>query len=152
MRIITQNVLKASVCINGEVYSEIGSGYLLLVSFTNGDDRLTCDKMIQKLIKLRVFPDENMKTNLSILDVKGSFLSISQFTLYANLVGSNRPSFITYCMNPKEASELYDYFNENLKKMSGLSVKTGIFGADMKVSLVNDGPFTILLDSKELFK
>ncbi len=152
MRIVTQNVLNASVSIDGKVYSEISNGYLLLVSFTNGDDRIICDRMIDKLIKLRVFPDENMKTNLSIKDINGSFLSVSQFTLYANLVGANRPSFITNCLNPKDANELYNYFNDTLRKMSGLVVKTGVFGADMKVSLVNDGPFTILLDSKELFK
>jgi len=125
---------------------------LLLVSFTNGDNKEIIDKMIHKLINLRVFPDENMKTNLSIQDIGGSFLSVSQFTLYADCIGGNRPSFIKNCLNPQEATKLYDYFNEELAKTSGLVVKTGIFGADMKVNLINDGPFTIMLDSKELFK
>lgn len=149
MKIVCQNVSSASVTINNEIYSEIERGYLLLVSFTNGDDRLTCNKMIEKLIKMRVFPDDNGKTNLSILDISGSILSVSQFTLYADIKKGNRPSFVNNCLNPKDASELYDYFNSELKKY--LPVKTGIFGADMKVNLVNDGPFTIILDSKELF-
>jgi D-tyrosyl-tRNA(Tyr) deacylase len=152
MRIITQNVQYASVTIDGKVYSEIKDGYLLLVSFTNGDDRLICDKMIKKLINLRVFPDSNGKTNLSIKDINGSFLSISQFTLYADCKEGNRPSFINECLKHDEASALYDYFNVALKNESGLVVKTGVFGADMKVALLNDGPFTIILDSKELFK
>jgi len=152
MRIITQNVQYASVTINGKVYSAIKNGYLLLVSFTNHDDRLICDKMIKKLTNLRVFPDSNGKTNLSIKDINGCFLSVPQFTLYADCSEGNRPSFINNCLNPKDASILFDYFNETLKNLSGLIVKTGVFGADMKVSLLNDGPFTIILDSKELFK
>jgi len=151
MRIISQNVLQASVTIDNKLYSKIDSGYLLLVSFTNGDNREICDKMAQKLMNMRVFPDENMKTNLSIKDINGSILSVSQFTLYADCHKGNRPSFINRCLNPNDANELYIYFN-NVLKDYGIVVETGVFGADMKVELVNDGPFTILLDSEELFK
>lgn len=151
MRIVTQNVLEANVEIEGKIYSKINKGYLLLVSFTNGDNELICDKMANKLSNLRVFEDENGKTNLSIRDIDGEILSVSQFTLYADCQKGNRPSFINYCLNPTEASKLYDYFNNLLLKM-GFVVKTGVFGADMKVGLINNGPFTVILDSKELFK
>lgn len=151
MRIISQNVNEASVTIGGKLYSKINKGYLLLVSFTNGDNKDICDKVIHKLINLRVFPDDNGKTNLSIKDVNGEILSVSQFTLYADISKGNRPSFIDKCLNPKEASELYDYFNTTLSN-EGFVLKTGVFGADMQVSLINDGPFTIILDSKDLIK
>lgn len=151
MRIITQNVDEAYVKISGEIYSEIKKGYMILVSFTNSDTEEICDKMAQKLINLRVFPDSEGKTNLSIKDIDGSILSVSQFTLYADCHKGNRPSFVINCLNPKEATRLYDYFNNALKNL-GMNVKTGVFGADMKVGLVNDGPFTMILDSKELFK
>lgn len=151
MRIIAQNVDEAYVKISGEIYSEIKKGYMILVSFTNGDTEEICDKMAQKLVNLRVFPDSEGKTNLSIKDIDGSILSVSQFTLYADCHKGNRPSFVINCLNPKEATKLYDYFNSALKNL-GMNVKTGVFGADMKVGLVNDGPFTMILDSKELFK
>jgi D-aminoacyl-tRNA deacylase len=151
MRIIAQNVTQASVKIDDKLYSEIGPGYLILVSFTNGDNEEICDKIAKKLINLRVFPDETGKTNLSIKDIGGSILSVSQFTLYADIKNGNRPSFINNCLNPKQATLLYDYFNDLLKTY-GLVIKTGVFGADMKVSLINDGPFTTILDSEELFK
>ena len=106
------------------------------------------DKMIKKIVNLRVFEDDNEKMNLSILDIGGSILSISQFTLYANSKKGNRPSFIE-AMNPEEASKLYDIFNQKLSEI--LHVETGIFGADMKVEIYNDGPVTIMLDSEELF-
>ena len=105
--------------------------------------------MIKKIINLRVFTDENDKMNLSILDTKGSVLSISQFTLYADTTKGNRPSFIN-ALNPTEASKLYDIFNEKLSEF--VHVETGVFGADMKVEIYNDGPVTIILDSRELFK
>ncbi len=151
MKIVAQNVLEAYVKIDGKIYSSIGQGYMILVSFTNGDTKEICEKMANKLVNLRVFPDENNKTNLSIKDINGSILSISQFTLYADCHKGNRPSFILNCLNPAEATKLYDYFNDVLKQL-GIDVKTGIFGADMKVGLINDGPFTTILDSKELFK
>ncbi len=105
--------------------------------------------MANKLLSLRLFDDENGKTNLSLKDVNGEILSISQFTLYASVKDGRRPSFVN-ALNPKEASELYDYFNQCLKDV-GYKVETGIFGAMMKIDLVNDGPFTTILDSKELF-
>lgn len=151
MKIVAQNVLEAYVKIDGKIYSSIGQGYMILISFTNGDTKEICEKMANKLVNLRVFPDENNKTNLSIKDINGSILSISQFTLYADCHKGNRPSFILNCLNPAEATKLYDYFNDVLKQL-GIDVKTGIFGADMKVGLINDGPFTTILDSKELFK
>lgn len=149
MRIIVQNVIKASVTIDNEIYSSIGKGYLLLVSFTHDDNKEIIDKLIHKLINLRVFVDENGKTNLSLKDVNGSILSVSQFTLYADIRHGNRPSFVNYCLNSKDAKELYEYFNKQLK-FNNIDVKEGVFGADMKVELINDGPFTIIMDSKEL--
>ena len=151
MRIVTQNVINASVEINDQIYSKIDKGFLLLVSFTNGDNKEIVDKMAKKLVNLRVFQDENGKTNLSILDIAGSILSVSQFTLYADCQKGNRPSFINKCLNPDDASKLYDYFNEIIRSYH-VDLKTGIFGADMKVNLINDGPFTIILDSEELIK
>ena len=103
MRIIVQNVIKASVTIDNEIYSSIGKGYLLLVSFTHDDNKEIIDKLIHKLINLRVFVDENGKTNLSLKDVNGSILSVSQFTLYADIRHGNRPSFVNYCLNSKDA-------------------------------------------------
>lgn len=150
MRVLVQLVSKASVTIDNKVYSSIGKGYLLLVGFTEGDNVETMTKMADKIMKLRVFPDENGKTNKSIFDVGGEVLSVSQFTLYASLLEGNRPSFIE-AMRPEKASVLYKLWN-NLLLERFKSVKTGVFGADMKVDLINDGPFTLWLDSKELFK
>ena len=148
MKIVLQEVLKASVTIDGAIFSKIDKGYLLLASFTNGDNEEICSKMATKVSKLRIFMDENGKTNLSLTDVKGEILSVSQFTIYANLKSGNRPSY-TDCMGPDEATKLYDYFNKTLIDL-GFSVKTGVFGADMKVELINDGPYTLVIDSKEL--
>lgn len=150
MKIVCQNVVNSSLFIDNKEYSSINKGYLLLVSFTNGDNHELVEKMAKKLINMRVFQDSEGKTNLSILDVKGEILSVSQFTLYADLEKGNRPSFVNYCLNPKDASELYDYFNHELEKYN-VNVKTGVFGEDMQIHLINDGPFTIILDSKELF-
>ena len=149
MKIVLQVVSKASVEIDKKVIAQIDKGYLLLVSFTEGDTFELCDKMINKILKLRVFLDENGKTNLSLADVNGAILSVSQFTLYASLNKGNRPSYVN-CMHPDEATKLYDYFNKKLKETSYF-IQTGEFGADMKVSLINDGPYTLVLDSKELF-
>lgn len=148
MKIVLQIVQNASVEIEGNIVSKIDKGYLLLVSFTQGDNHEINVKMAQKVAKLRIFPDENGKTNLSIFDVNGTVLSVSQFTLYANLVKGNRPSYIE-SLRGEESSLLYQDFNNELRK-NGLDVKEGVFGADMKVKLVNDGPYTLVLDSKEL--
>lgn len=150
MKIILQNVVDASCNIEGKIYSKIDKGYLLLVSFTNGDNFEKCEGLARKIAKLRVFQDENGKTNLSIFDVGGEILSISQFTIYGDLKGGNRPSF-TNCLNYNEAKDLYLKFNECLRQ-EGLNVYEGIFGADMKITFTNDGPFTLILDSEELLK
>jgi D-aminoacyl-tRNA deacylase len=150
VRVLVQLVKQASVTIDEKLYSSIGRGYLLFVGFTDGDNVETMTKMADKILKLRVFPDENGKTNLSISAIDGEVLSVSQFTLYASLLEGNRPSFIE-AMRPEKASVLYKLWN-NLLSERFKSVKTGVFGADMKVGLVNDGPFTLWLDSKELFK
>ena len=149
MRVVVQRSKKSKVTINGKVNGSIDHGYVLLVGFTQGDNEIILDKMIDKIIHLRVFEDENEKMNLSILDTGGSILSISQFTLYANAKDGRRPSF-TEALNPSEASKLYDIFNEKLSKF--IHVETGIFGSDMKVEIYNDGPVTIILDSEYLFK
>ena len=149
MRIVLTTVDEANVKINHKTVGEISKGFLLLVGFTFGDNREIVDKMVDKFLNLRVFPDENGKINLSLSDVHGSILSVSQFTLYANAKGSRRPGF-TDALSPKEAEELYDYFNAQIEAKYG-RLATGVFGADMKVSSINDGPFTLILDSKELF-
>ena len=148
MRVLVQRSKNSKVTINGKVNGEIEHGFVLLVGFTNGDDETVIDKMINKIVNLRIFEDENEKMNLSILDTKGSILSISQFTLYANCKEGRRPSF-TNALNPIDASKLYDIFNDKLR--SQIHTETGIFGADMKVEIYNDGPVTIMLDSDELF-
>lgn len=149
MKVVLQRSKASKVTIDGKIHGKINHGYVALVSFTDGDNAEIIDKMIKKIINLRVFEDENEKMNLSILDTKGSILSISQFTLYADATKGNRPSFIN-AMKPDEATKLYDLFNEKLSEF--LKVETGIFGADMKVEIYNDGPVTIILDSKEIFK
>ncbi len=149
MRVLVQEVLSASVTIDGVVHSSIGRGFLLFVGFKEGDDEATLAKMADKVSKLRIFPDENGKTNRSIHDVGGEILSVSQFTLYASAKEGNRPSFVA-AMRPERSQPLFAIWNSLLSERIR-SVKTGVFGADMKVALVNDGPFTILLDSEELF-
>lgn len=149
MRIIVQNVTRASCEVNQKIVGSISRGFCLFVGFTSGDNQEVVTKMANKLLSLRLFDDENGKTNLSLKDVNGEILSISQFTLYASVKDGRRPSFVN-ALNPKEASELYDYFNQCLKD-AGYKVETGIFGAMMKIDLINDGPFTTILDSKELF-
>ena len=150
MRVILTTVLEASVEINNKTVGKITRGYLLLVGFTDGDNRETVDKMVDKILSLRVFPDEHGQINISLQEVNGSILSVSQFTLYANATKGRRPSFVD-ALRPGEAEPLYEYFNEQLELKHG-KVSTGVFGADMKVSSINDGPFTLLLDSKELFQ
>lgn len=149
MRIIVQRVKQASVTTNGEKISEIGKGFLLLVGLTPGDTPELASKMAQKVSKLRIFEDENGKTNLDLASSGGSILSISQFTLYGSVKEGNRPSFVN-AMRSEEAKGLYQYFYNELGKQVP-SLQNGVFGADMKVELLNDGPFTLILDSKELF-
>ena len=150
MRIVLTTVLNASVEIEGQIVGRIDRGFCLLVGFTHTDNKEIVDKMIDKMLSLRVFMDDKGLTNLSIYDVGGQILSVSQFTLYTDLAKGRRPSFIN-AMKPDEAKELYAYFNEQVKAKYG-AVETGVFGADMKVSSVNDGPFTIILDSEEIIK
>ena len=150
MRIVLTTVLEAKVTIDNKVVGQIGRGYCLLVGFTHDDNQEVVNKMVDKMLSLRVFTDEKGLTNLSLYDVKGEILSVSQFTLYADVTGGRRPSFAN-AMKPNEAKELYEYFNSQIKEKYG-AVQTGEFGADMKVSSVNDGPFTVILDSKEIIK
>ncbi len=150
MRVILQRSKKSNVEIDGKINGEIDYGYVILVGFGNDDDTVVIDKMIDKIVNLRIFEDENEKMNLSLMDVKGSILSISQFTLYADTTNGRRPSF-TNALEPKKASEFYDIFNEKLKSLS-INVQMGIFGADMKVNITNDGPVTIYLDSEYVLK
>ena len=149
MRLVVQKVSQSSVKIEGEIVGAIDKGYMVLVGITNGDDELLVEKMVDKLVNLRIFEDENDKLNLSLLDVGGSVLSISQFTLYANCKKGRRPSFID-AAKPDISSPLYDFFNKKLEE-KGSNVERGVFGAMMEVSLINDGPVTIILDSNELF-
>ena len=150
MRILVQRVKNASVTIDGQLFSQIKQGYLLLVGFSNSDDENIVELMTQKLSNLRICDDSDGKMNLSIIDTKGELLSVSQFTLYADASKGRRPSFIEAC-NPERAVQLYDYFNDNLRK-SGLKVETGKFRAEMDVQLVNSGPITIMLDSDIIIK
>ena len=149
MKIVLQRVLEASVEVEDRVVGEIGKGYLMLLGVSGEDTEEIADKMIEKISKLRLFDDSDGKTNLSIAQIDGEVLVVSQFTLYADCRKGNRPSF-TNAGKPDMANSLYEYV---LGKCEGIFKKTqhGIFGADMKVSLVNDGPFTVVLDSDELF-
>lgn len=144
MRVVVQRVKNASCVIDGNLYSQIDTGYLLLVGFTHTDTLKEVKYLAKKIANLRVFEDENGKMNLSLKAVNGKILSISQFTLYADTKDGNRPAFVK-AMNPVEASKLYDLFNEELRTYD-IEVLTGQFGADMKINLLNDGPVTIIYD------
>ena len=148
MRFVIQRVAHASVRVDGQVIGKIGKGFLVLIGVAEEDTKEIADKMVDKICKLRIFQDENGKTNLSLADVGGQILVVSQFTLYADCKKGNRPSF-TKAGKPEFANELYEYI---LKKCSEEipNVAHGIFGAHMEVSLINDGPFTIILDSDEI--
>lgn len=148
MKIVLQRVLNAAVTIDGETVGEIGKGYLLLLGVSDDDTVSVADKMIEKIAKLRIFEDEDGKTNLNADAVGSEVLVVSQFTLYADCKKGNRPSFVK-AGSPKTAEEIYEYI---LTRCEQLFKKTqcGRFGADMKVSLVNDGPFTLVLDSDEI--
>ena len=148
MRLVIQRVSNASCKVEGKITGEINNGFMILVGFNNDDTKQVVEKLANKVSKLRIFDDENGKINKSIFDVGGKILSISQFTLYADCKGGNRPSF-SDAMRGEDSIELYKYFNECLRKLN-LEVQEGIFGADMKISLLNDGPVTIILDSEKL--
>ncbi len=150
MKVVLTTVKKAKVEINAKTVGAINRGFLLLVGFTDGDDKEIVLKMAKKILALRVFPDEKGLINLSLEDVNGDILSVSQFTLYADAEKGRRPSFIN-ALKPAQAEPLYEYFNEVLSSEFGREISTGIFGADMLVTSENDGPFTLILDSKELF-
>lgn len=148
MRFVIQRVSEARVEVNNIVVGEIGKGFLVFIGINNDDNKEIADKMIKKLINMRIFEDAEGKTNLSLDTVDGGLLLISQFTLYADCKKGNRPSFV-YAGKPELANELYEYIIMECKKQCE-QVETGEFGADMKIALVNEGPFTIILDSKEL--
>lgn len=144
MKFVIQRVTNASVEIEGNVHGQIDRGFMVLIGVGKDDTKEIADKYIKKMLGLRIFEDENGKTNLSMADVEGQLLLISQFTLYANCKKGNRPSFID-AGDPTKAEELYEYIIEQCRDVVPV-VETGVFGAEMKVSLVNDGPFTIILD------
>jgi len=146
MKIVVQRSKNASVVVDGNLVGSIDNGLTLLVGFTDGDTEDTIDMMINKVINLRIFDDENGVMNKSLLDVGGKILSISQFTLYADTRKGRRPSYIK-ALKAEYATKLYDLFNDKLRDL-GIVVETGIFGADMKVTLTNDGPVTILMESE----
>ena len=148
MKFVIQRVTHADVVVDGNELGRIDKGLMVLIGVSKEDDRAIADKMVDKMIKLRIFEDENGKTNLSLDDVGGELLLISQFTLYANCKKGNRPSFID-AGAPDEANALYEYIIERCKERVNV-VERGEFVADMKVSLLNDGPFTIVLDSSEI--
>lgn len=144
MKLVIQRVKHAKVEVENEIVGKIGQGFLVLLGVGPEDTKEIADYLVQKLIKLRVFEDENGKMNLSLKDINGELLIVSQFTLYADCTGGNRPSF-TLAAKPDKANELYEYFISECKKEK-VKVEHGIFGADMKVDLLNDGPVTIILE------
>ena len=148
MKFLIQRVAHADVVVDGKELGKIGKGFMVLIGVSKEDDKSTADKMVDKMIKLRIFEDENGKTNLSLDDVGGELLLISQFTLYANCKKGNRPSFID-AGGPDDANALYEYIIEKCRERVNV-VERGEFGADMKVTLLNDGPFAIVLDSTEI--
>ena len=150
MRFVIQRVQRASVSVDGEVIGKIGKGFLVLCGIREDDTKELADKMVKKLCGLRIFDDENGKTNLDINTVGGSLLVISQFTLYADCHHGNRPSFLA-AGRPEMAEPLYEHIIEECRKYVP-KVERGKFGADMKVDLLNDGPFTVVLDSDEIFR
>ena len=147
MKFVIQRVTHASVAVDGETVGSIGKGFMVLIGVSEGDTRETADKLIKKLLALRIFDDENGKTNLSLKDVNGELLLISQFTLCADCTHGNRPSFFKAAA-PDIANELYEYIIAECGRH--FRTEKGIFGAEMKVELLNDGPFTIILDSEQL--
>lgn len=152
MRFVLQCVSQASCTVEGRVTGAIERGYLILAGISDSDTEETADRMLKKVAGLRIFPDENGKTNLSLAEIGGSILLISQFTLYADCRKGNRPSFVK-AGKPEHAERLYRYLLERCRREGiGKTVEEGVFGADMKISLVNEGPFTLVLDSEELLR
>ncbi len=149
MRFVIQCVDRADVAVDGKVIGKIGKGFLVLAGISEKDTREVADKMVAKMLKLRIFEDENGKTNLNLASVNGEILLVSQFTLYADCRKGNRPSFIK-AGSPQHAEEMYAYLIDKCEELTGKRPQTGEFGALMKVSLINDGPFTMLMDSEEL--
>ena len=148
MKFVIQRVTEASCKVDGEIIGQIQNGFCVFIGVSNEDTQEVADKMIKKLIGMRIFEDENGKANLALNDVGGSLLLISQFTLYADCKKGNRPSFVN-AGKPELANQLYEYIIAKCREQI-TNVQTGSFGADMTISLLNDGPFTIILDSKEL--
>lgn len=148
MKFVIQRVTEASVTVDEKIVGQIGKGFLVLIGVAEDDTKEIADKMVKKLCNMRIFDDENGKTNLGLSDVDGQLLLISQFTLYADCKKGNRPSFVK-AGGPDMANEMYEYIIQKCKEAVPV-VKKGIFGADMKVQLSNDGPFTIVLDSEAL--
>lgn len=150
MKLLIQRVLEATVTVEEKSIGHISNGFLVFVGITDHDTQVTVDKMVAKTLNLRIFCDENGKSNLSLLDVTGSLLLVSQFTLYADCRKGNRPSFIN-AGTPDHANKLYEYMIGRCEE-SVVNVQHGSFGADMQVSLINDGPFTVLLDSDDIIR
>ena len=148
MRFVIQRVSEASVTVDGQIVGQIGKGFMVLVGVAQTDTEAIADKLVKKMVGLRIFEDEQGKTNLSLADVGGALLMVSQFTLYADCRRGNRPGF-SYAGKPEQANALYEYVLKKAKESVPV-VERGIFGADMKVALVNDGPFTIILDSDQM--
>ena len=148
MKFVIQRVLTASVQVDNEIIGKIDNGFLVFIGVGHNDTKEIADKMVKKLVNMRIFQDENDKTNLALQDVNGQLLLISQFTLYADCKKGNRPSFVN-AGNPDMANELYEYIIKCCKESVPI-VEKGSFGADMKIDLLNDGPFTIVLDSRDL--
>lgn len=148
MRFVIQRVKEASVVVDGETIGEIGQGFMVLIGVREDDTEAIADKMVHKLLNMRIFEDENGKTNLGLSDVGGNLMLISQFTLYADCRKGNRPSFV-HAAGPALGEELYEYIIARCREVYP-DLQVGSFGADMKVSLLNDGPFTVILDSEQL--
>ena len=148
MKLVVQRVSKANVRVNNKIIGNINNGFLVLLGITHTDNEKIADYLVKKLVNLRVFKDKEDKMNLSIKDIKGEILIISQFTLYANTKDGNRPSFIE-AANPEYANKLYEYFIKKCKD-TGIKIETGEFGASMQVELLNDGPVTIILEKKNI--
>ncbi|MEA4985526.1 D-aminoacyl-tRNA deacylase [bioreactor metagenome] len=147
MRVVIQRVREASVAINGKINGRVGTGLLVLLGIEEADNQTDADWLAAKLVNLRIFDDENGVMNRSVFDINGEILVVSQFTLHASTRKGNRPSYIK-AARPEQAIPLYTYFCQTLESISGKTIQTGIFGADMQVSLLNDGPVTIIIDSK----
>ncbi len=147
MRLVIQRVSEASVKVGGEMVGEIGKGLMILVGVETGDAPGDAEWLASKVVKMRIFPDENDVMNRSLLDVGGEVLAVSQFTLTASTAKGNRPSYIRAAKG-EEAKGLYDFFCKSVEALTGKIVEKGIFGADMKVALINDGPVTIIIDSR----